>query len=445
MLEILEIIKHSLSLYFVMPLIILSGLYFSLSLDFIQFKNIFYSISCAIKATKSNEKFSSFSALNAVLGGNLGTGNIAGIAVALATGGPGSLLWIIVMVLFGMAIRFCCCFLGVKYRQKINNNWVGGPMYYLAKGLNCKYLDKIFCILVICSAITTGNLIQINSITLPLHQINIPPLFISLATAILVALVIVGDLKRFSNVANKIVPFMAIFYIVSCIYVLFSYKNLLVPSLKLIFYTAFDIKSFSGAGLGFTLMQSIRVGFDRGIMATDTGVGIAPILHSQVSHSKAVDSILAAKQQGLVAMLAPLIVLSICILTGMVLLVTNVWQTSLKGTSMCLAAFKIALNNQLIATLVVNVTLFLFSFTTILTWWYCAECAMQYLCKHLTNNYLYIRFLKYAFITIIPLGGFLEIRTLWNLADLFLDLMVLINIYAICNLFKKITTDLKNN
>jgi AGCS family alanine or glycine:cation symporter len=444
-LELLALIKHNLAIYCIVPVVFLSGLYFSFTLKFIQFRKIITAIKHTVNPSDNKgQGFSSFGALAAVLGGNLGTGNIAGIAVALTTGGPGSLFWMTIMVVFGMVIKFCCCFLGVRYReQDSKNNWVGGPMYYLAKGLNSKYLSKIFCILTICAAVTTGNFIQIHSITLPLNQARVSPLIVALVVAVFVAIVMIGGVKRFSRMVISVVPFMALFYMFACISILFAHKDLLLPSLKLIWSSAFDIKALGGAGLGFTLQTAIRVGFDRGIMATDTGIGIAPILHSQVSQDKLHYRDIAM-QQGLISMLAPIVVLLVCMLTGLVLLVTNVWQMPLESTSMCLAAFKIGLSNGDWAAFVVNVTLCLFAFTTILTWAYCAESAVQYLCKDL-KNHKYVLLFRYLFVAIIPLGVFFEVRVLWNLADLFLNFMLLINMYAICRLFKYILIDLNIN
>ena len=438
----LEIIKHNLSIYCVIPVIFLSGLYFSIVLRFIQFRKIISAIKYTIQTSSNKQNFSSFGALSAVLGGNLGTGNIAGIAVAVTTGGPGSLFWMIIMVMFGTVIKFCCCFLGVKYREKDDkDNWVGGPMFYLSKGLNCKYLNKIFCLLVVCSAVTTGNFIQVHSITLPLHQAQVSPLLVALLMAFFVALVMMGGLKRFSHLVTSIVPLMALFYIVSCIKILLSYKASLIPSLNLILESAFNYNSIRGAGVGFMLSEAIRVGFDRGVMATDTGIGIAPILHSKVSQDD-INYKMIAMQQGLISMLAPIVVLIICLLTGFVLLVTDAWRLPLESTSMCLAAFKIGLNNDNLAILVVNVTLCLFAFTTILTWGYCAESAIEYLCSNFKNN-KYIFLFQILFVMLIPCGIFFEVRFLWNLSDVFLNCMLLINMYGVCRLFKQVSQDLR--
>lgn len=439
----LEIIKHSLSVYLVIPVIFLSGLYFSINLKFIQFRKIFDAIKYTIKTTNNQQKFSSFGALSAVLGGNLGTGNIAGIAVALTTGGPGSLFWMMIMVVFGAVIKFCCCFLGIKYRERDKqNNWVGGPMFYLSKGLNCKYLNKFFCILVVCSAVTTGNFIQVHSITFPLNQAHVSPLLIALLMAFFVAIVMMGGLKRFSHLVTTIVPFMALFYIISCVKILFDYSELLIINLNLILQSAFNYKSISGASLGFMLSEVVRVGFDRGVMATDTGIGIAPILHSKVSQNNTKDYKIVAMQQGLISMLAPIVVLVVCLLTGLVLLVTGAWKLPLESTSMCLVAFKIGLNSDNLAIVIVNITLCLFAFTTILTWGYCAESAIQYLCGNLKNNNKYIYLFKCLFIMFIPCGILFEVRFLWNLADIFLNCMLLINMYGVCRLFKEISKDM---
>lgn len=436
----LEALKHNLSVYFVIPVIFLSGLYFSIILKFIQFRKIFDAIKYTIKTSTGVQKFSSFGALSAVLGGNLGTGNIAGIAVALTTGGAGSLFWMIIMVVFGTVIKFCCCFLGIKYREKDRqNNWVGGPMFYLEKGLNCKHLSKLFCLLVICSAVTTGNFIQVHSIAMPLHQAQISPLFVGLVMACLVALVMMGGLTRFSHFVSSIVPLMALFYIVACIKILFTYKQFLLPNLILVLENAFDYQSIRGASLGFALSEAIRVGFDRGVMATDTGIGIAPILHSKVSQEDK-DYKVIAMQQGLISMLAPIVVLIICLLTGFVLLVTDAWKLPLESTSMCLAAFKIGLNSDRLAIFVVNITLCLFAFTTILTWGYCAQSAIEYLCGNANNKYLFL--FKCLFIMFIPFGIWFEVRFLWNISDVFLNCMLLINMYGVCRLFKEIVVDM---
>lgn len=437
----LEFIKQSLAYYLVIPVILLTGLYFSWVLRFIQFSKIYAAIKYTLRTSQDPKKFSSASALAAVLGGNLGTGNIAGIGVALTFGGPGSLFWMIIMVTFGSIIKFCCCFLGIKYREKdLNGYWVGGPMYYLSKGLNCKHLDKIFCILLILAAISTGNFIQIHSITLPLDQANISPIMVGIVMAVLVGLVMLGGLNRFSRVITSLVPLMALFYITACIKILYNFKHALLPSIELIMQQAFCLRSATGAAIGGLLLESMRVGFDRGIMATDTGIGIAPMLHAKVVQDRTVDYKIVAFEQGLISMLAPWIVLSICLLTGMVLLVTGSWQLPLASTKMCLAAFKYGLNSFKLAMLVVNVTLCLFAFTTILTWGYCADNAVQYLFKDRKNFRLIF---KIIFVLLIPFGQWFEVGLLWNLADIILNLMLLINMYGVCSLFRQIVIDLR--
>jgi AGCS family alanine or glycine:cation symporter len=439
----LEVIKHVLSIYLVIPIIFLAGIYFSVTLRFIQFRKIFTAIKYTIQTSNKQQKFSSLGALFAVLGGNLGTGNIAGIAVALATGGPGSLFWMAIMVILGSVIKFCCCFLGIKYReQDRQNNWVGGPMFYLSKGLNCKMLNKIFCVLVICSAVTTGNFIQVNSIVLPLQQASISPWVIVSLIMVFISLVMLGGVKRFSTLVTSVVPLMALFYIIACIKILVVHKSLLIPNLNLILYSAFNYQSLSGAGIGFVLSEAIRVGFDRGIMATDTGIGIAPILHSKVSENPQQDYRTIAIQQGLISMLAPIIVLIICLLTGIVLLVTDAWRLPLQSTQMCLAAFEFGLNSYKLAIFVVNVTLCFFAFTTILTWGHCAESAIQYLFNNFKNTKYVINIFRLLFVAVIPCGILFEVKFLWNLADLLLNFMLLINMYGVCGLFNNILQDM---
>jgi AGCS family alanine or glycine:cation symporter len=251
-----------------------------------------------------------------------------------------------------------------------------------------------------------------------------------------------GGVKRFSTLVTSVVPLMALFYIIACIKILVVHKSLLIPNLNLILYSAFNYQSLSGAVIGFVLSEAIRVGFDRGIMATDTGIGIAPILHSKVSENPQQDYRTIAIQQGLISMLAPIIVLIICLLTGIVLLVTDAWRLPLQSTQMCLAAFEFGLNSYKLAIFVVNVTLCFFAFTTILTWGHCAESAIQYLFNNFKNTKYVINIFRLLFVAVIPCGILFEVKFLWNLADLLLNFMLLINMYGVCGLFNNILQDM---
>jgi AGCS family alanine or glycine:cation symporter len=380
----------------------------------------------------SGKRSSSFSAVSAVLGGNLGTGNISGIAVALAMGGPGALFWMWVMATLGSILKFVGCTLGVLFRQQgSKGEFVGGPMYYLSKGLGLKKAAKIYCFLAICAALTVGNLVQMNSLALPFTNAGIPPLATGIGMCILVAAVILGGLHRFSAVASFVVPFMAVGYIVACLLIILLNTDRLMPAIELIFNSAFAPQSAVGGVVGFSVLQAMRVGFDRGLFATDVGVGIDAIIHSSVDSKTPLTQ--TALTQGLISTLSPLIVMLVCTLTGLVLIMTNSWLVSgLESTNVCIEAFKRGFATEF-AGHIITVTLFFFAYTTILTWSFCADKAIEYLFSPKM-----IRPFQIFFVACLPLGALFHVKVVWTVADIFMNLMLIINVLGLIGLYKHV-------
>lgn len=430
----IDLIKTSLSYYVLIPVLFAIGLYFSIRLKFLQITHIprAWSLFMQDRDLKEDGHATSFSALSAVLGGNLGTGNIAGIAVALTMGGPGALLWMWVMAILGSILKFVGCTLGVLYRTKDDaGEYVGGPMYYLDRALGLKKTAKFFCILTIITAITVGNLVQMNSLALPLMQSGVHPAGIGVLMALLVGGVILGGLHRFSAVVSKVVPFMAIFYLLACLVLIALNIEKLIPSLQLIFTSAFGAVPVASGVVGYTVLETMRTGFDRGLFATDCGVGVAPIIHASVDSN--MHRFKTALSQGLISTLSPLIVVIVCTLTGLVLMVTDAWLIEgLESTNICLEAFKRGFQND-IAGHLVTATLFFFAFTTILTWSFCADKAIEFLFSR-----KYIRLFQVLFILAIPMGAFFKVNFVWTLADLFMNMMLLVNVFALVFLFHRV-------
>ncbi|MCP4924020.1 MAG: sodium:alanine symporter family protein, partial [bacterium] len=360
----IDLIKESITLYIIFPTIVLIGGYLTYRLRFLQLTQLSRAFHM-VKPKKRAGGISSFSAVSAILGGNLGTGNISGIAVALAAGGPGALFWMWVMAFLASIIKFVGCFLGVEHREKDSaKEWVGGPMYYLTKGLKMPLMGKLFCLATILSALTVGNMVQVHSLTLPFKQIGLHPLYLGIGLSILVGGVIMGGMRRFASVVSMVVPFMALLYIVACLSIIFLNYDQVGQAFMTIIRSAMGLESVAGGALGFTIFQAIRTGFDRGLFATDAGLGLAPIIHAAVTdtHEKFDNKIV----QGIISVLSPMIVMVICTMTGLVLLITGVWHNAdLESTNMCIEAFKIGLKSP-IAGYVVFITLFFFAFTTIL-------------------------------------------------------------------------------
>lgn len=420
----LDFAKDVITLAVVFPVIFLVGSYFSYRLRFLQIFKLKHAAS--LVTTKERKGgISSFGAMAAILGGNLGTGNISGVAVALVTGGPGALFWMWVMAILASTTKYVGCFLGVHFQRKNERgDWEGGPMFYLRDGLKSNVLAKLFCIFTITSAVTVGNLVQVHALSLPVVELNIHPIFFSIPLALLVGGVILGGLKRFSHVVSALVPFMAIAYIGTCLVILFIHRENIPASIELIFDSAFALKPVAGGAVGFGILSAIRAGFDRGLFATDSGLGLAPILHSAVYDPSTTHD--NRHTQGLISVLSPMIVMVVCSVTGLVLLTTGAFlRLELSSTNMCMEAFRLGFNAPW-AGQIVSVTLFFFAFTTILTWAFCANRAVEFLCG--------LRFVKpfqWLFIAIVPFGVFMREKAIWTTADLSINFMFAINMIGV--------------
>lgn len=402
------------------------GLYFSIKLRVPQFTKLPQAMRLMFqKGTK--ETLSSFAAVSAVLGGNLGTGNIAGVAIALHQGGPGTLFWMWVMAALGMTLKMTGCFLGVMYRKRSpHGKYMGGPMYYLRDGLNQKMLSRLYCVFLLLGAITVGNFVQMNSLALPLARMNVPPAATGALMSLLVAVVIFGGLRRFSVVVTKIVPFMAITYVGISLLILGMVPGKTLAALELIFQHAFAPEPVIAGAVGYSIMHIINVGFDRGLFATDAGVGLAPIIHASVGGQtgEALEDL--AYKQGLISMVSPLIVMIVCTITGLALLVTDTWNVpGLESTNACVEAFVRGLHWSG-AGHIVTITLGLFAFTTILTWSFCADRAVGFL---LGNRA--IGLFRAFFVVLLPLGALFSVDFVWTVADISMNLMFLINIIGV--------------
>ncbi|MBQ4875486.1 MAG: sodium:alanine symporter family protein [Rickettsiaceae bacterium H1] len=432
--------------FIMIPLVTLIGIYFSHKLKFIHITNLYKSLSFLKNShTDNNDKnISSFVALSTILGGNLGTGNISGVAVALTTGGPGSLFWMVIIIFLISVIKYVGCFLGIKYRIKDKKGqYIGGPMYYIDKGTSSPKIAALFAISLIFSALTVGNLVQVNSMVLPIVDYGISPIFYGLSIAMIILLVTLGGMVWFSEIITKIVPLMAIIYLSACSYILVNYYEAIIPAFTLIINSAFDLHNISGSILGYSvihLFSTIKVGFTRGIFATDIGLGLEAIVHANVQNGNNEDEF--AFQQSIISVLSPFIVMLLCIITGLVLIVTGVWNTiGLESTKMCFTAFNIGIPSGLAGYLMLLV-LFCFAFTTILTWMFCGNKAIEYL---FPNNKAAMLVWKIFFITLLPIGSIASVSFSWKIADVAISIMLMSNIYAMLILFKNVTAKHKNH
>ncbi|AHX11108.1 amino acid carrier family protein [Neorickettsia helminthoeca str. Oregon] len=389
-----------------------------------------------IPAKGSHRNMSSFSAFSAILGGNLGVGNLSGTAIALSIGGPGSIIWMVLIILFTASIKYVTCYLSLVHRIRRGSRFIGGPMYFLRDGFGSKALAALFCLGTICTAVIGGGLVQVNSLALPMDYINIPRIYGGLFFASIVAVVTLGKLRVFTRVISFVVPFMAIAYLGISIYILVINAGKIPAAISLIFSSVWNTTDVQGGAIGFVWSQffaTMQMGISRGIFASDIGFGLEGILHANVKHQEG-HTLPLEVEQGLIGVISPFIVLLVCFVTALVLMVTGVVAGPFESTNMCFEAFKVGTNSEFAGYFLI-VVLFCFAFTTVLTWSFCAQCSFEYL-----TNYdpKVLKLWKVFFVLIMPLGALFDVYSLWRVVDLASAIMLITNLIGIAFLAKTV-------
>ncbi|WP_054955604.1 alanine/glycine:cation symporter family protein [Paenibacillus dakarensis] len=368
---------------------------------------------------------SSFGALATALAATIGTGNIVGVATAIQMGGPGALFWMWVAAFFGMATKFAEGVLAVKYRKIDENGHIsGGPMVYIEQGLGKKFkpLAVFFAVSgVLVALFGIGTFPQVNAIVTSVQSsVGVPPVFTAIVITLLTLLVTVGGIKNISVVTSKIVPVMAVVYILTSCVVLFVFADKLPAALSLVFQSAFNPTAAGGGFLGATVMMAIRTGIARGVFSNEAGLGSAPI-------AAAAAKVKWPAEQGLISMTGTFIdTIIICTLTGLTLIVTGAWNGAAEGAAMTQAAFGAAMP---LGSFILMLSLVLFAFTTILGWNYYGERCIVYLFG--VKSILPYRV---VFVLLIGAGAFIKLKAVWLLADIMNGLMALPNLIALLGL-----------
>ena len=433
MLQFLEQINHFLTSFCVFPLILFLGGALTWKFRGMQLTSLGLSFRLMLSnkqekaITEGGEGVSRYEAVAGMLAGNFGTGNIAGMAVAVASGGPGALLWIWGIVLLAAIVQYAGAFLGCKYRefQAGSQEYIGGPIACLGYKMKSRFLAIGFCIACLITAFSAGNLVQVNSVV-SLCADNVSG---KLLAGILIALsiypVLAGGNTRILRFSAKAIPFVAGFYFLFSGIVLAIHFDKILPAFQLIFSSALGVKAgIAGVG-GYTLGQVISTGLNRAIMATDCGSGMVSILQS---NSKSANPV----TDGLVTLLPPIIVAIVCSITMMVLLVTGAYDSGELGVLMVMRAFKSSLG--MLGGGVVLVSMALFGYTTVLSWFACAEKSLEYMIPGKRANL----WLKAVYILVIPIGGVLGMQNVWALSDLGFCGMVIFNSISLIVLFKDV-------
>ncbi|MCK1162860.1 alanine/glycine:cation symporter family protein [Streptococcus suis] len=424
----LELFKAINNLVWGPPLLILlvgTGVYFTLRLGMFQVSKLPTAFRLIFSSDQSGQgDVSSFAALCTALAATVGTGNIVGVATAITTGGPGALFWMWVAAFFGMATKYAEGFLAIKYRTKdANGQAAGGPMHYITLGMGQKWkpLAVFFAVSgVLVALLGMGTFSQVNSIASSMSSsFGLAPQLVSIVTAISIAFFIFGGIEKISDVSTKIVPFMAILYILASLIVLLVHWNELLPTLGLVLKSAFSPAAAVGGFVGATVKEAIQRGIARGVFSNESGLGSAPIAAAAAKSDNAVE-------QGLISMTGTFIdTIIICTLTGLTILVTGQWSVEgLEGAPLTQAAFATVFGNA--GSIALTISLVLFAFTTILGWSYYGERCIEFLFG--TKSILPYRLL---FVAMVALGGFLKLDLIWTIADIVNGLMALPNLIAL--------------
>ena len=391
-------------------------------------RRIFKAIKLSITKDKgSSGDVSQFGALATALAATIGTGNIVGVGTAIALGGPGAVFWCWLTGVFGISTKYAEGLLAIKYRVKTSNGqMLGGPMYALERGLGWKWMGMLFALFCALASFGIGCTVQANAIsTLTSEAYHVSNYIIGGIVCLLTAAVILGGVKSIARVCGALVPFMAIFYVVGCIYILIVNSAYLWPALKIIVESAFNPSAAGGGFVGGTFMIAARYGISRGLFSNESGMGSAPIVAAAAKTRNPVRQALVSSSGTFWDTVV------ICAMTGLVIVSSSLAHPDINfadGAILTKSAFS---KIPYVGTPLLNIGQFTFAFSTILGWSYYGERAVEYLGGKRLN-------LPYRIIYIIAVfaGSVISLSFVWNMADCFNALMAIPNLLALLFLSK---------
>ncbi len=429
--QIAEIIKAARDFVWGLPLIVLlvgTGILLTILLRGLQLRGLIYSLYLAFIKRKEDDQeagdISHFQALMTALAATVGTGNIAGVATAVAAGGPGALFWMWVTGIFGMATKYSEAVLAIKYREVDEfGTMSGGPMYYISKGLGWKWLGVLFAIFASIAAFGIGNMVQSNSVADAVNtSFGIPAWATGIVLAILTAMVVLGGIKSIARVTQYLVPIMIVFYFCGAALIILMRISIVPQIFALIFQKAFSPTAAAGGFLGATVMQTMREGVTRGVFSNESGLGSAPIAAAAAKTPNPV-------KQALVSMTQTFIdTLIVCTMTGLVLIISGLWDSGRTGAELTALAFDRSLPGGW-GQFVVTFGLIFFAYSTILGWCYYGEKSIEYLFSERA-----VKIYRVVFVIFVAVGTLLKLETVWTLADLMNGMMAFPNLIGLVGL-----------
>ena len=418
-----------------LTLLIGTGLLLSVRMGFPQFtkfvyvmKNTIGSMFSSKQRTGDDAGVSPFQAVATAMAGTIGTGSITGVATAIVSGGPGAVFWMWISALLGMVTKYSEILLSLHFREKNDKGqYVGGPMYYIQNGLGWKWLAMIFAFFVAVACLGTGNATQGNSIAMALEStMGINPMITGVVMTIIVGAVILGGIRRIAAVNEKLVPFMAVFYVIVAAVALILNAPKIPAALALIVHEAFNFQSAAGGVAGYGIMMAMRYGFARGVFSNEAGLGSAPIAHASSSAKNPVDQAM----WGMFEVFFTTII--ICTCTALVILTSGALETGLSGSALSIAAYNSVIPG--IGGICVTLGTVLFATSTILGWAYYGEKAIEYLSNKNSTAVQAYRILYTLIVFVGCAGGAGSLDLIWAISDTSNGLMAIPNLIGIVGL-----------
>ena len=400
------------------------GIYLTFGLRFFTFRKMLSAMIMLWQGRSSDKEgdITPFQALMTALSATIGTGNIAGVATAIALGGPGAVFWMWLTALFGMATKYAEALLAVEYRETDDQGQhVGGPMYYIKNGLKGKWnwLAAAFAFFGAFAAFGIGNMVQANSVADAVETLfQVPSMYTAIVLTLLSAIVILGGIHRIAEVAAGLVPMMAIAYIACALFIIGTHFQEIPRAFSLILEGAFSETAAVGGFTGAAVWAAIRFGVARGIFSNEAGLGSAPIAHAAAKTNDPV-------QQGMIAMLGTFIdTILVCTMTALVIILSGAWSSGENGAALSTLAFESSLPG--VGSYVVVLGLVVFAFTTILGWSYYGERCAEYL---LGTKVIWPY--RLLWLCAIPVGAMGKLTLVWLTADILNGMMAIPNLVAL--------------
>lgn len=425
------------------PMLILligTGVLYTFMLRGIQFSKLGEGLYMAFhprhnkKSKKDQGDISHFQALMTALSATVGTGNIAGVATAIAAGGPGAVFWMWVTGIIGMATKYAEAVLGVHYREKNSKGEMsGGPMYYILHGLNMKWLAILFSFCLAIGALGIGNMVQINSVTDVMYSTFAVPHWVSgLIFTTITGLVLLGGIKRIGKVSSALVPTMIFTYLVAGTIIILNNLESVPLIFEHIFNDAFTGTAATGGFLGAGVREVMRYGFSRGVFSNESGMGSSPIAAAAAKTKHPVEQALVSMTQTFIDTII------VCTFTALIILSSGLWTSGIDGATLTARAFDVGLNNidvlgHHLGSIIVSICLVFFAFSTIIGWSYYGLKGVTFIFGERAKNVY-----KFIFVAFVFVGAMVQLKLAWSIAEVLTGLMIIPNLIALVLLSPKV-------